>query len=334
MRSVLIAMMLMAVAMALPACQDQPAGDEPNAAGVEGAAVQPEPPARGESNDQPQTEADSPAAQDAEAQADPRNASDPNEEVQAASDDASADRERQSDQAAQDDPQGDAGEASAQGNEQTDAENAAAEADQADAPDGMEKLLLELPSPKFKGTPTDFRGLEAPLLPPRKGPRPKLLVPADVKNLAAGKEVTSSDMQPVIGSLDLITDGDKEANEGSYVELGPGKQWVQVDLGQPAEIHAIVLWHYHADGRVYHDVVVQVAKDPDFIDVTTVFNNDHDNSSGLGMGDRKAYVDTHEGKLIDAKGTVGRYVRCYSNGSTANVMNHYTELEVYGRPVK
>ncbi|MBP1745211.1 MAG: hypothetical protein H6Q58_2189, partial [Firmicutes bacterium] len=27
----------------------------------------------------------------------------------------------------------------------------------------------------------------------------------------------------------------------------------------------------------------------------------------------------------------GRYVRLYSNGSTANSYNHYVELEVYGK---
>jgi hypothetical protein len=26
----------------------------------------------------------------------------------------------------------------------------------------------------------------------------------------------------------------------------------------------------------------------------------------------------------------GRYVRCYSKGSTADDQNHYTEVEVYG----
>jgi hypothetical protein len=94
------------------------------------------------------------------------------------------------------------------------------------------------------------------------------------------------------------------------------------------------MWHYHKQARVYKDVVVQVADDPDFIiNVRTVFNDDDDNSSGLGMGSDKSYVETFEGKLIDAKGVVARYVRCYSNGSSSNDMNNYTEVEVYGLPV-
>ena len=37
-------------------------------------------------------------------------------------------------------------------------------------------------------------------------------------------------------------------------------------------------------------------------------------------------------KLIDAKGFQGRYVRCYSKGNTNNDLNHYIEVEVYGKP--
>ena len=88
--------------------------------------------------------------------------------------------------------------------------------------------------------------------------------------------------------------------DGSYVELGPLVQHVTVDLGKTCELYAIVLWHYHKQPRVYIDVVVQLSNDPDFIkDVKTVFNNDIDNSAGLGVGTDKHYVETYEGKLID-----------------------------------
>ena len=46
------------------------------------------------------------------------------------------------------------------------------------------------------------------------------------------------------------------------------------------------------------------------------------------------YVETAEGKLVDAKGVVARYVRLYSNGNTNNDLNHYIEVEIYGKPVK
>ncbi len=194
-------------------------------------------------------------------------------------------------------------------------------------------LEIKLPKPVFIGTPQNMQvpNLEKPL----GKPRPAFLAPVGTKNVALHKTVHSSDEMPIIGDLTLITDGDKEANEGSFVELGPFSQNVTIDLGSKHDIYAIVLWHYHNQPRVYFDVVIQVADDQDFIkDVKTVFNNDHDNSSKLGAGKDMNYVETAEGKLIDARGVQGRYVRLYSKGNTNNDLNHYTEVEVYGKPVK
>ena len=194
-------------------------------------------------------------------------------------------------------------------------------------------LQLELPKPLFAGTP---RPISLPNLEkPRVGPRPALMVPAGTVNLSKGKPVTSSDPLPVIGELSFITDGDKSGTDGTYVELGPTPQWVQIDLGATAKIAAIAVWHFHSQARVYHDVVIQVSNDKDFkTGVTTVFNNDDDNSSKLGKGTDLAYIETNEGKLLDAKGAVGRYVRLYSNGNTSDELNHYCEVEVQGALVK
>jgi len=195
-------------------------------------------------------------------------------------------------------------------------------------------LELELPKPAFKGTPKHVPP-GTRLEKPRGKPRPPFLAPAGSKCVSRGKPISSSDEEPIIGSLKLVTDGDKEADEGSYVELGPGRQYVQIDLKQPYQLDAVVLWHFHATPRVYHDVVVQVSDDADFVlNVRTLFNNDHDNSSGLGVGEALEYWDTYEGKLIGGRAGKARFVRCYSNGSIADDQNHYTELEVFGRPVK
>jgi len=138
-----------------------------------------------------------------------------------------------------------------------------------------------------------------------------------------------------VGDLEQVTDGDKEGTDGSYVELAPGKQYVQIDLKDACQIYAIVLWHFHSQARVYRDVVIQTAADPDFImDVQTVYNNDHDNSSGLGVGKDKEYIETYEGRIVPVNGVKARYVRLYSNGNTSNEMNHYVEAEVYGKPAK
>ena len=200
-------------------------------------------------------------------------------------------------------------------------------------------LKTQLPKPLFQGTPKNLKA--APTLEKYdEKPRPDFMVPAGTTNLALKKKVTSSDMSPIIGELNLITDGDKEGSEGNFVELGPGRQWVQIDLEKTSDIYALVVWHYFAEGRVYHDVIVQVSDDPDFIkDVKTVFNNDFDNSYGMGIGKNLEFIDDHRGKLIsakDAKGKPvrGRYVRLHSNGNTSNDMNHYIEVEVHGVPAK
>jgi hypothetical protein len=192
-------------------------------------------------------------------------------------------------------------------------------------------LKTQLPPPLFVGTPAP---LNVPNLePPTKGKRPDFMVPAGTVNLAKGKKVTSSDSNPNVGTLDMVVDGDKDGNEGSWVELGPGKQWVQIDLAKKADVYAILIWHFHAQARVYRDVVVQVSDDPTFKSgVTTIFNNDFSNEVGAGAGKDLNYIETYQGKLIDAKDAKGRYVRLYSNGNTSNKLNHYIEIEVWGKP--
>jgi len=201
------------------------------------------------------------------------------------------------------------------------------------SPAGFVPIDIELPKPMFVGTPQSTRvaNLEKPL----GKPRPPFLAPAGTTNVALEKPVSSSDEEPIIGDIEMITDGDKEAADGSYVELGPLVQHVTIDLEAMHEIYAIIIWHYHKQARVYYDMVVQVADDPDFItNVRTLFNNDIDNSAGIGVGEDMHYTETNEGRLIDAKGVKARYVRLYSNGNTSNDLNHYIEVAVYGKPVE
>src|SRR5215475_4139324 len=106
--------------------------------------------------------------------------------------------------------------------------------------DDMVPLKTELPKPQFVGTPVP---INVPNLEPKlTGKRPDFMVPAGTVNLAKGKKVTASDSEPVVGTLDLVTDGDKEGDEGSWVELAPGKQWCQIDLEKDANIYAILAW--------------------------------------------------------------------------------------------
>jgi hypothetical protein len=198
---------------------------------------------------------------------------------------------------------------------------------------GKEVLKIQLPKPMFVGTPKNIRTPNLETITGR--PRGPFMVPVGTVLLSAGKPVTASDKEPVIGEIAFVTDGKKSGEDGYYVELGPMLQWVQIDLGKSQELQANVCWHYHSQARVYRDVIVQVSDDKDFISgVTTVFSNDHDNTSGLGAGRDKEYIETFDGRLFDPKGVKARYVRLYSAGNTSNDMNHYVEVEVYGLPAK
>lgn len=193
---------------------------------------------------------------------------------------------------------------------------------------------IKLPLPFFGGTPLNYENehFEGPVY----ALRPPFLAPAGAILLSQGKPVTSS-ASPVYGKLTMLTDGEKGHQQDYLAELPAGTQWVQVDLGQACGIFAILCWHFHAADRVYFDVVVRIADDEAFTkNVQTVYNNDYDNSSGLGIGKDKEYIDTYQGRLIpafkDGKSAMGRYVRFYTRGNTSDDANHYIELEIWGAP--
>lgn len=195
-------------------------------------------------------------------------------------------------------------------------------------------LDLKLPIPAFMGTPTDIP-MNEHIEKPSDKPRAPFMAPKGVTNLALNKKVTSSDASPITGGLELVTDGNKESGDDTFVELHRKVQWVQIDLENPAEIYAIVVWHAHNTPQIYKSVVVQVAEDAEFTkNVKTVFNNDYENEAGLGAGTDKQYFENYEGKLMDTKGVKGRYVRLYSKGSSFSALNRYTEVEVYGLTAK
>ena len=81
-------------------------------------------------------------------------------------------------------------------------------------------LPIKLPQAQFQGTPPNIQGvtnLEKPL----GRDRPPFLAPRGVVNVALHKPVTSSVPEPMWGELAWIVDGDKEAIDGSQVDLDP-----------------------------------------------------------------------------------------------------------------
>src|SRR4029077_18569221 len=123
---------------------------------------------------------------------------------------------------------------------------------------------FKLPKPAYTGTPKNIPAGTTAEKPTGK-PRAPWGARGGVKTLALNKPVTSSDKDPIIGKLEQVTDGDKEGSDGSWVELGPGRQWVQIDLQNPGMVYGFLVWHHHGDPRIYRDVVIQISDDPDFI---------------------------------------------------------------------
>lgn len=201
----------------------------------------------------------------------------------------------------------------------------------AQAENGQQKLDFELPEPYFGGTPLDYFGEN--LEEPNYKPRPDFFVPEGTTNVALGKTVTSSVSEPEFGELGFLVDGDASYKQSSLLGLEEGHQWVQIDLGAEHELFAIALWHFHEGDRVYFDVAIQTSNDPEFKDgVHVVFNNDHNDSAGLGKGEDKEYIESYKGKFIDMEGAKARYIRLYTAGNTSDDFNHYVEAMVFGKP--
>lgn len=203
------------------------------------------------------------------------------------------------------------------------------------AADSAEKeaLKLQFPEPTHKGTAVDLP--VGPNIEPNSDKQPPaFMIAKGAKLVSEGKPVTSS-VNPYTGELAQITDGKKEAIDYDAVEMKKGSQWVQVDLGETYAIQAIALWHDHRYIQVVHDVIVQVSNDPEFkTGVTTLYNNDTDNSSGLGIGTDREYFERQFGRVFDGKGAKGRYVRGYTKGNHLSPVNCWQEIEVYALPVK
>ena len=205
--------------------------------------------------------------------------------------------------------------------------------DEFGADGGMEPLALDLPDPYFGGTPLDYKS--ANLEKPNYKPLPLFMVPAGTANIASGKPVTSSDANPAVGSLAYLVDGDTSFEEASLLELAPGQQWIQIDFGALHTLYALALWHFHEGERVYFDVVIQVSDDEDFTkNVRTVFSNDLDNSSGLGIGKDPEYIESYKSRFVELNGVEARCIRFYSSGNTTDKFNHYVEAQVFGTPVE
>jgi hypothetical protein len=194
-------------------------------------------------------------------------------------------------------------------------------------------IKFEIPPPHSSGTPKEIKSDN---LEPDPGPgkyRAPIMVPAGFdKKLTTEDTIVTTSEDAVTGDNEYVVDADKPPDATCMLQLHGGVQWVQLDLGSEKTISAVCIWHDQGDDRVYKDVIVQLPNDQKFEKgVTTIFNNDHDNTSKLGKGTDKEYRERNDGRPIDGKMTKARFVRCYSAGSTSEPVNNYVEIEVFGK---
>ena len=150
----------------------------------------------------------------------------------------------------------------------------------------MVAIEIELPAPAFRGTPVPQKSRTSRSRWASRGRR-SWLPKARSTWPAASRSPSATRRRPPASSTSSPT-ATRRPPTSATSSCGRAREWVQIDLGQKATIYAVLVWHNHAEARVYRDVIVQVSDDPDFLDAQTVFNNDYDNSSGLGIGDNWA----------------------------------------------
>ena len=199
---------------------------------------------------------------------------------------------------------------------------------------GTQILRPVMPKPMFVGPGPPYPNPDIPNLEVR-NPGLQFLnettIQTGVKILSPGCPVTASDPNP-LGDLSLITDGERFGDDGYFAEPAAGKQWVQIDLEQSQRLHLIWICHYHKMPVSYRYVVIQISDDPAFKSSTTVYNADHDNSSGLGNAKDADYYESFRGRPIAFTPVKGRYVRLWSHGADVLETNCYIEVSVYGEP--
>ena len=187
----------------------------------------------------------------------------------------------------------------------------------------------------------------------------KKLVPGLVEpkqeNLALNKRPTASwlpgsgvtDSAENTGSpLANATDGAFES-DGKHAIFGKDAAkkpaYMQIDLGEGANIENVKLYRYWSDSRTYADTALVVSNDPEFKqkDVLYYSYQDVNNKDVFGLGEQATettYAETSEGKVLytaSDKPLKARYVRLYGNGKVVNNAaaagdNHIVELLVNG----
>lgn len=143
-----------------------------------------------------------------------------------------------------------------------------------------------------------------------------IILNGTLSNVALNKTVTSVGGVPEANPITYVTNGD--ITSANYYGMVDSLSYVQIDLGTLYGINQITVWHYYLDSRIYNSTKTQVSANG--VDWITIFD-----SAVSGT-----YTETASGKISTITPIAVRYIRDYTNGSSANISNHWVEIQAQG----
>lgn len=143
-------------------------------------------------------------------------------------------------------------------------------------------------------------------------------------NQSASIAPTSSTSSAVAGELAKITNGDNN----SWCDLGgSGPHEVTVDLGVVKTLRQIKVWGLFHNTRMYSDRIVRISENGS--DWYTIFNNDSDNSAGVGIGTHSEYIETQDGKVFTIPDINAQYIQVWSGDDNLGGNATLVEIEAF-----
>ena len=146
-----------------------------------------------------------------------------------------------------------------------------------------------------------------------------LLSPSNFSNVALGKPFSTNGRLDTSRSANVITDDNIDSANYVHVHADGQPRYVEIDLGYEVDIHLVKVWHYYADNRTYYDTKTELSLDGNLWH--TIFDSAIDGT----------YVESNIGKeCVLSTPIKARYVRDWVKGSSANIGNHWVEIQAFG----
>lgn len=142
------------------------------------------------------------------------------------------------------------------------------------------------------------------------------LVPGDTRtgNIALNQPAVGSDGENAPVVTDGITSDTTTAARLNIDTAGASEAYAQVDLGAVYLIDRVRVWHYTGDTRTYNTPRTETSLD---------------GTTWTAVARPTPYPESTTGHLRRFSPVRARYVRDYTNGSTADTGNHWQEVQVF-----